>query len=194
MRRLEAGAVFVETATVLPSFGRTWREGSNHLKGCLKYDPALKPVGLYVEQGRELVHVNTRSGYGNFPLKPNGIFYVSGDKAAVAETSLRLRYLVPAYPCHQAPKETSGNPVLVLPWPRRTGLRRRYSRSLILATMPHEHYPTLRDVALGANEIMMLDVRDLVLNDVRQNQLTPASGTTHRHVNWLRPDAHPRVQ
>jgi hypothetical protein len=26
------------------------------------FDPALKPVGLYVEQGRELVHVNTRSG------------------------------------------------------------------------------------------------------------------------------------
>ena len=28
------------------------------------FDPALKPVGLYVEQGRELVPVNTRSGYG----------------------------------------------------------------------------------------------------------------------------------
>jgi uncharacterized protein YigE (DUF2233 family) len=39
------------------------------------FDPALKPVGLYVEQGRELVHVNTRSGYGNFHMKPNGIFY-----------------------------------------------------------------------------------------------------------------------
>ena len=35
------------------------------------FDPALKPVGLYVEQGRELVHVNTRSGYGNFHMKPN---------------------------------------------------------------------------------------------------------------------------
>jgi uncharacterized protein YigE (DUF2233 family) len=37
------------------------------------FDPALKPVGLYVEQGRELVHVNTKSGYGNFHMKPNGI-------------------------------------------------------------------------------------------------------------------------
>jgi len=26
------------------------------------FDPALKPVGLYVEQGRELVHANTLSG------------------------------------------------------------------------------------------------------------------------------------
>src|SRR5262249_56525819 len=39
------------------------------------FDPALKPVGLYVEQGRELVHANTRSGYGNFHMKPNGVFY-----------------------------------------------------------------------------------------------------------------------
>ena len=38
------------------------------------FDPALKPVGLYVEQGRELVHVSTKSGYGNFHMKPNGVF------------------------------------------------------------------------------------------------------------------------
>jgi len=55
------------------------------------YDPAFKPVGLYVEQGRELVHVNTRSGYGNFHMKPNGIFYLSGNKAAVAETRAFLK-------------------------------------------------------------------------------------------------------
>jgi uncharacterized protein YigE (DUF2233 family) len=55
------------------------------------FDPALKPVGLYVEQGRELVHVNTLSGYGNFHMKPNGIFFVSGDKAAVAETGAFLK-------------------------------------------------------------------------------------------------------
>jgi uncharacterized protein YigE (DUF2233 family) len=50
------------------------------------FDPALKPVGLYVEQGRELAHLNTRSAYGNFHMKPNGVFYVSADAAAVAET------------------------------------------------------------------------------------------------------------
>jgi len=52
------------------------------------FDPALKPVGLYVEQGRELVHANTLSGYGNFHMKPNRIFFVSADKAAVTETGL----------------------------------------------------------------------------------------------------------
>jgi len=55
------------------------------------FDPALKPVGLYVEQGRELVHVSTKSGYGNFHMKPNGVFYVTGDGAAVAETRAFLK-------------------------------------------------------------------------------------------------------
>src|SRR4030088_100354 len=41
------------------------------------FDPALKPVGLYVEQGREFVHVSTKPGYGNFHMKPNGVFYVT---------------------------------------------------------------------------------------------------------------------
>ena len=40
------------------------------------FDSNLKPVGLYVEQGRELVHANTKSGWGNFHMKPNGIFYI----------------------------------------------------------------------------------------------------------------------
>src|SRR5262245_41053638 len=55
------------------------------------FDPALKPVGLYVDQGRELVHVNTRSGHGNFHMKPNGIFYIAAGRAAVAETQAFLK-------------------------------------------------------------------------------------------------------
>jgi hypothetical protein len=55
------------------------------------FDPALQPMGLYVEQGRELVHVNTVSGYGNFHMKPNGVFYISLDRAAVAETRAFLK-------------------------------------------------------------------------------------------------------
>src|SRR5262245_30038946 len=41
------------------------------------FDSKLKPVGLYVQQGRELVHANTKSAKGNFHMKPNGIFYIS---------------------------------------------------------------------------------------------------------------------
>jgi uncharacterized protein YigE (DUF2233 family) len=72
------------------------------------FDPALKPVGLYVEQGQERVHVNTRSGYGNFHMKPNGVFYISGDKAAVAETRAFLKHRP------QADLATQSGPMLVV--------------------------------------------------------------------------------
>jgi|SoiMethySBSTD1v2_1073268.scaffolds.fasta_scaffold312103_2 uncharacterized protein YigE (DUF2233 family) len=55
------------------------------------FDPTFRPVGLYVEQGRELVRANTKSGYGNFHMKPNGVFYVTGDTAGVLETGAYLK-------------------------------------------------------------------------------------------------------
>jgi uncharacterized protein YigE (DUF2233 family) len=72
------------------------------------FDPALKPVGLYVEQGRELVHANATSGYGNFHMKPNGVFYVSVDRAAVAETRAFLKQRP------QADLATQSGPMLVI--------------------------------------------------------------------------------
>jgi len=72
------------------------------------FDPALKPVGLYVERRRELVHVNTASGYGNFHMKPNGVFYVSGDRAAVVETRAFLKQRP------QADLATQSGPMLVI--------------------------------------------------------------------------------
>jgi uncharacterized protein YigE (DUF2233 family) len=72
------------------------------------FDPALKPVGLYVEQGRELVHVNTSSGYGNFHMKPNGVFYISSDRAAVTETRAFFKQRA------QADLATQSGPMLVI--------------------------------------------------------------------------------
>jgi uncharacterized protein YigE (DUF2233 family) len=72
------------------------------------FDSKLKPVGLYVERGRELVHVNIKSGNGNFHMKPNGIFYISGGNAAVAETQSFLKQRP------QADLATQSGPMLVL--------------------------------------------------------------------------------
>jgi uncharacterized protein YigE (DUF2233 family) len=55
------------------------------------FDPALKPVGLYIERGRELMRANTLSGHGNFHMKPNGVFYVAGESGGVLETTAYLR-------------------------------------------------------------------------------------------------------
>jgi uncharacterized protein YigE (DUF2233 family) len=50
------------------------------------YDPVYRPVGLYVENGHELVRANTRPGPGNFHMRPNGVFYVAGETAGVLDT------------------------------------------------------------------------------------------------------------
>jgi len=55
------------------------------------YHPDYRPVGLYVENGRELAHANTKAGPGNFHMKPNGVFYVAGDTAGVLETGSFLK-------------------------------------------------------------------------------------------------------
>ena len=55
------------------------------------YRPDRSPVGLYVENGRELSAAQTSWGLGNFYLKPNGIFFVRGKAAGVLETGRFLR-------------------------------------------------------------------------------------------------------
>ena len=55
------------------------------------YDRDLAPVGLYVENGRQLKAANTAGGQGNFHLKPNGVFFVENGRAGVLETSAYLR-------------------------------------------------------------------------------------------------------
>jgi uncharacterized protein YigE (DUF2233 family) len=50
------------------------------------YHPDNSPVGLYVEEGRELVRANTSGGPGNFHMRPNGVFYLTGEVAGVLET------------------------------------------------------------------------------------------------------------
>ena len=43
------------------------------------FDSKQAPIGLYVENGRQLKAINTRDGFGNFHLKPNGVFWIGDD-------------------------------------------------------------------------------------------------------------------
>ncbi len=48
----------------------------------------FRPLGLYIENGKKLRPLNVRvKGYGNFYLKPNGVFYISNGKPGILETS-----------------------------------------------------------------------------------------------------------
>ncbi len=50
------------------------------------FDEGLRPIGLYVEKGAQTKKLNRRDGYGNFHVKPNGVFYIRGDRVGVAAT------------------------------------------------------------------------------------------------------------
>lgn len=55
------------------------------------YHPDGRPVGLYVEDGREITKANTARGPGNFHMKPNGVFFVTSTEAGVLETARFLK-------------------------------------------------------------------------------------------------------
>ena len=55
------------------------------------FDEALKPIGLYVENGTQAKKLNRRDGYGNFHVKPNGVFYITGDRVGVAATDAYVK-------------------------------------------------------------------------------------------------------
>ena len=52
------------------------------------YMEDLKPLGLYIQDGKKLKNINKADGSGNFYLKPNGVFYITKDNAPyISKTS-----------------------------------------------------------------------------------------------------------
>ena len=72
------------------------------------YHGDFSPVGLYVEEGKQLRALNLSGGEGNFFLHPNGIFAVTRSGARVVESS--------TYPSIQKTTllATQSGPMLVL--------------------------------------------------------------------------------
>jgi uncharacterized protein YigE (DUF2233 family) len=87
--------------------GDIWRTGKHFLRfavngGMYHYD--LSPVGLFVENGIEKVSVKTGWGWGNFYLRPNGVFYIDDKSADVMETKAYLQSgLKPRYATQSGP-------------------------------------------------------------------------------------------
>jgi len=51
------------------------------------YQHDSSPVGLFVADGKQMAPLNTTNGYGNFYLKPNGVFLISDAGARIVESS-----------------------------------------------------------------------------------------------------------
>lgn len=50
------------------------------------YEPDFSPVGLLVQDGRQISPLNLADGSGNFYLKPNGVFLISNNGPKVVES------------------------------------------------------------------------------------------------------------
>ena len=68
------------------------------------YHKDRAPVGLYVDEGGQRGHLQTKASYGNFGLLPNGVFHVSASGMAVTETiAFKAKKLTPTYATQSGP-------------------------------------------------------------------------------------------
>lgn len=69
------------------------------------YHADMMPVGLYIENDTEVSPVNVDEGFGNFFLKPNGVFFIARDgSAGVMETeAYQAAGLTPEYATQSGP-------------------------------------------------------------------------------------------
>lgn len=72
------------------------------------YDPGHIPAGLYIEAESIRHPLNLREGYGNFYLKPNGVFLITGQGPKILESSLVKKIRTPVR------YATQSGPLLVL--------------------------------------------------------------------------------
>lgn len=90
------------------------------------YGEDLKPIGLYIEDGRLQRKLNRRNGPGNFHLKPNGVFFIDGDKGGVMETeAFAASGLKPQFASQSGPMLVVGGQIHPKFSPDGTSLQRR---------------------------------------------------------------------
>ncbi len=101
---LDDGGNPLGTFPVLESYVRAQGKKLIFAMNAGMFDDALKPVGLYVEDGVQAKKLNRRGGSGNFHLKPNGVFYLINGKAAVTESERYAKLkIVPNFATQSGP-------------------------------------------------------------------------------------------
>lgn len=74
------------------------------------YTQLRKPLGLYIEKGKRLKKLNTRTGRGNFYMKPNGVFYITKNNTAHIVTTKKMSGIK----VYQSKYATQSGPMLLI--------------------------------------------------------------------------------
>jgi uncharacterized protein YigE (DUF2233 family) len=67
------------------------------------YDEDGRPIGLYVEDGRQVRAINLKEGGGNFHLMPNGVFAVDREGRPSVTSSKKFRMKEPRWATQSGP-------------------------------------------------------------------------------------------
>jgi prepilin-type processing-associated H-X9-DG protein len=102
-----AGNVLGDFGAVAREAGRTGKKLRFAMNAGM-YHPDRSPVGLYVEDGRQVRPIVTKRGAGNFSMLPNGIFYVDRQGPGILDTRAYLSGRIK--PLHA----TQSGPMLVI--------------------------------------------------------------------------------
>jgi uncharacterized protein YigE (DUF2233 family) len=122
------------------------------------FTPAHEPVGLYVEDGRELFPLNRSPGSGNFFMLPNGVFAVGARQAWVLSTDAFARLPGPARAALAF--ATQSGPMLVIDGRSHPAFRADSSHRAIRSGVGQVS-PTKLVFAISENPITFLELADL---------------------------------
>ena len=87
------------------------------------YHDDRAPVGLFVEGGKTTAPLNTNDGPGNFHMKPNGVFAITGNVASVSVTEKAPT--APDYATQSGPMLLMDDEIHPRFLPKSTSLKRR---------------------------------------------------------------------
>lgn len=121
------------------------------------FHPDMKPVGLLVIDGREVAPVNRAQSFGNFYLRPNGVFLIDAAGARVVSTD-GYRALAPTFATQSGPMLMHRGQIPDIP-AFRASSRSRHIRNGVCAPDPQRVVFVISESAVTFRE-MALFVRD----------------------------------
>jgi len=88
----DSSAKPLRTFAVLEQFLKTQKKTLLAATNAGIFTADLAPLGLHLENGKTLHPLNLKAGFGNFYLRPNGVFYFGPKGAGILESGRFVRF------------------------------------------------------------------------------------------------------